>query len=249
MRTGEPGSLRSRGHGREGSSASALTEGTAALLQPPGSPGTAPCSPRAERGWAAHAADTVPGADPVPIRRRGLSSDSLGHMPPPHGEIQPRDSTHSTSRGVKATSSPEGLDTRVNINFKRNQTALYGPDPAEGRKGLCPLPLDALLKEEAQRCSWCQSPEAPGGTPGCRRRCPHGEPTVAVPVRHAGRAARAEPSLQPGQVAARRAGSQEGRVGAALRTSRSLWFAVTSDNFFHTIISSDHNNQSLRNNS
>lgn len=75
----------------------------------------------------------------------------------------------------------------------------------------------------------------------------------STPQRHQSRVpagiAPAEPTLQPGQVPEPQVGSEEGRVRAAFRTSCSLWFAVTSDHFFHTIISSDHNNQSLRNNS
>lgn len=116
--------------------------------------------------------------------------------------------------------------------LKGTKLPCMAPSP-QGEERSLPLPLDTLLSREAQCCSRCRSP---GGIPGTWRRQRQSRHSTAP----------AEPSLQPGQVPEPQAGSEEGRVGAAFRTSCSLWFAVTSDNFFHTIMSSDHNNQSLR---
>ena len=157
-------------------------------------------------------------------------------LPLPRGEIQPGDST--VAHTGASSFQPRGLDTQVNINSRRNQTALHSPQPAGERKVSAPLKTERL--SAARGVSPQKTQEGPRGAEGA----------PSAPVRVPG-ASTAPQSPHPAAGAGPTTGadSGEGSVQAALGTSCSLCCAVTSDNFFHTIISSDHNRQSLRKNS
>jgi len=146
-----------------------------ARCSPPGShvAGTAPeprHRPRADTGqsrtWLPEL--QIPGQAPTLHREEGLSSDASGTCHHHADRSSPEAALHSSSHRAQVAPSPEGLDTQGNINFKRNQIALYSPEPAG--EGKVPAPSSGRSPETKGSVQFPASvPRRPRRDAGSRR--------------------------------------------------------------------------------